>query len=148
MELTAKPFYGSLQRYWRRRRYQRLNGEATIRKNVRLARFHGGSSSRRFWRIKLVPKLRLKVVRSVASKPFKLWRILKNGYVGMMINFSGKVGFLNNEDRFARKGITNTKPGKNGVVYSYDEVENRVIYELYQVLMATGKLSTVLNQLQ
>ncbi|XP_031251624.1 uncharacterized protein LOC116109536 [Pistacia vera] len=146
MELTTRPFYGSLQRYWRRRRYQRLHGETKIRKNVRVTRFHGGPASRRFWRIKTVPKLRLKIVRSVAAKPFKLWGNLKNGYVGMMVNLASKVGFLNNEDHFVRKGIS--QPGKKGGVYSYEEVENRVAYELYQALVATGRLSAVLNQLQ
>ncbi|KAJ0098701.1 hypothetical protein Patl1_21402 [Pistacia atlantica] len=137
MELTTRPFYGSLQIYWRRRRYQRLHGETKIRKNVRVTRFHGGPASRRFWRIKAVPKLR--------PKPFKLWGNLKNGYVGM-INLASKVGFLNNEDHFVRKGIS--QPGKKGGVYSYEEVENRVAYELYQALVATGRLSAVLNQLQ
>ncbi|XP_022759951.1 uncharacterized protein LOC111306318 [Durio zibethinus] len=133
MDLRHNPFPGTLKRYWRRRRYERLNGEVTRnKKNVKIKRFRGGS--RRFWKIKAVPKLRWKIIAS----SIKLLTKLKNAYMNMMINLAGNVGHLNNDNTFGGKRIP--KARKVPMIYSSNEFEERLVYEIYKALIATREL--------
>ncbi|KAI9160832.1 hypothetical protein LWI28_011923 [Acer negundo] len=100
MEVKQKLFYNSLKRYWRRRSYQRLdhNKAKTSRKKIKSVKFTTlRSTSRRFWRIKAVPKLRFKIGSSAIHK---LWSKFKNAYMQMMINFSGKMWYSDNGNVF------------------------------------------------
>ncbi|EOY04092.1 hypothetical protein QUC31_017416 [Theobroma cacao] len=133
MELLQKTFPGTLKRYWRRRQYQRLNGEVVkSRKNVKVTRI--GAGSRRFWRVKAIPKLRWKI-----ASPVKLLTKLKNAYVNMMISLAGNVGSLNTENTFGGKRIP--KARQVPVVYSSNEFDQRLVYEIYKALVATRELS-------
>ncbi|XWS75508.1 hypothetical protein CRYUN_Cryun01aG0095500 [Craigia yunnanensis] len=133
MELLQKPIPGTLKRYWRRSQYQRLNGEVIKNKNkVKITRLRGGS--RRFWRIKAKPKVRWKI-----ASPIKLLTKLKNAYMNMMINLAGNVGYLNTDNTFGGKRIP--KARKVPMVYSSNEFEERLVYEIYKALIATRELS-------
>lgn len=133
MELLRKPIPGSLKRYWRRKQYQRLNGEVIKnKKNVKVTRIRGGS--RRFWRIKAIPKLRWKI-----ASPIKLLTKLKNAYMNMMINLAGNVGHLNTDNTFGGKRIP--KARKVPIAYSSNEFNERLVYEIYKALVATRELS-------
>ncbi|KAM7516333.1 hypothetical protein LguiA_005916 [Lonicera macranthoides] len=120
----------SSKTYWRRRRYQRLGG-ATNRKNLKTVRFGGGPQ--RSWRIKVVPKLRLK---AVILSPFKIWSKLKNAYVNMMLNLAGKVGHSNNVNVFGEIRIPKARQVSKG--YSSNEFENRLVFEIYKALAASS----------
>ncbi|XVE72132.1 hypothetical protein DITRI_Ditri11bG0014000 [Diplodiscus trichospermus] len=134
MELLQKPFPGTLKRYWRRRKYQRLNGEVTkSKKNIRITGVGGGS--RRFWRIKAIPKLRWKII---ASSPIKLLTKLKISYMNMMINLAGTVGHLNTENIFGGKRIPTARKVSTG--HSRNEFEERLVYEISKALIATREL--------
>ncbi|XP_030941010.1 uncharacterized protein LOC115965858 [Quercus lobata] len=135
MELIPKPVQGTLKRYWRRQRYQRLHGSKPVRKNVKITRF-GGSPRRRVWRIRAVPKLRLK-----NFSPSKLWTKIKNAYMNMMVSLAGNVGSLNTSSVFGDKRIPKERQVSH-VVYSTEEVENRLILEIYKALLASRELST------
>ncbi|KAF3972994.1 hypothetical protein ACB098_01G183300 [Castanea mollissima] len=135
MELIPKPVQGTLKRYWRRQRYQRLHGSKPVRKNVKITRF-GGSPRRRVWRIRAVPKLRLK-----NFAPLKLWTKIKNAYMNMMVGLAGNVGSLNTSNVFGGKRIPKERQVSH-VVYSTEEVENRLILEIYRALIASRELST------
>ncbi|XWS30758.1 hypothetical protein CRYUN_Cryun23aG0016500 [Craigia yunnanensis] len=133
MELLQKPIPGTLKRYWKRKQYQRLNGEVIKnKKNVKITRIRGGSQ--RFWRIKAIPKLRWKI----AASPIKFLTKLKNGYMNMMINLAGNVGYLNTENTFGGKQIP--KARKVPMVYSSNEFEERLVYEIYKTLIANREL--------
>lgn len=136
MELIPKPIQGSVKRYWRRQQYQRLHGSKPIRRNMKVMRF-GDSPPRRVWRIRsAIPKLRWKIV-----SPFKIWAKLKNAYINMMVNLAGNVGYLNTANVFGAKRIP--KGRRQGPsAYSVEEVENRLIFEIYKVLQASRQLST------
>ncbi|XWS47600.1 hypothetical protein CRYUN_Cryun14cG0166000 [Craigia yunnanensis] len=132
MELLQKPFPATLKRYWRRRQYQKLNSEViNNRKNVKVTRMGGGS--RRFWRIKAIPKLRWKI-----ASPIKLLTKLKNVYMNMMMSLAGNVGYLNNDNTFGGKRIP--KARKVHMAYSNSEFEERLVYEIYKNLIATREL--------
>uniref|UniRef100_A0A5B7A7E7 Uncharacterized protein n=1 Tax=Davidia involucrata TaxID=16924 RepID=A0A5B7A7E7_DAVIN len=134
MEMFSKESSGSqLKRYWRRRQYQRLDGAAKSRKNVKIIKI-GGSPRRRFWKIKAIPKLRLKIIAS----PLKLWTKFKNAYMNMMLNLAGNVGTLNTGNVFGGKRI----PKARQVYSTTDEFENRLLFEIYKALMASKELAT------
>lgn len=131
MQILSNPFSGSSKRHWRRRRYQRLHGAITNRKNLKTLRFRGGPQ--RSWRIKVVPKLRL---RTAILSPLKIWSKLKNAYVNMMLNLAGNVGHLNNENVFGGKRIPKARQVSKG--YSSNEFENRLVFEIYKALVASS----------
>ncbi|KAG4120916.1 hypothetical protein ERO13_D11G172400v2 [Gossypium hirsutum] len=123
MEFLQKSIPGTLKGYWRRRRYQRLHGGEVIKKkNVKLTRI--GARSRRFWKIKAIPKLRW--------RPMKLLTKLKNGYMNMMLRLAGT------ENQFGGKRIP--KARKVALGYSCYEFDQRLVYEIYKNLSATHEL--------
>ncbi|KAL5745074.1 hypothetical protein ACOSP7_026220 [Xanthoceras sorbifolium] len=149
MEVTPEPFYNSLKkRYWGRRSYQRLdrskaNNTSRKVKSVKFARSQ--STSRRFWRIKPVPKLRLKNIRSSANI-HKLWTKFKNAYMHMMIKFSGKMWYSNNENVLVdHQRIPKVRKGGSSSVYAADEFESRLVYEIYKAVLETRQLSSKNN---
>lgn len=127
-----RPFSsGSVKRYLRRREYKRLHDEIAEQKRGRVARF-GRGGPRRFWKIRLVPRLRWRIVAS----PLKLLAGLKNAYVRMMFSLAGNVGSLNTNNVFGAKRIPKARQAPT-TVYSAEEIENRLIYEIYLALKAS-----------
>ncbi|KAJ4822399.1 hypothetical protein Tsubulata_008936 [Turnera subulata] len=135
MELLPTPFYATWKRYWRRKGYQRLDGAVTSRRKV--TRFGGTSSSpRRSWKIRVVPKLRLKNIAS----PLKIMRKLKNAYVEMMASLVGNVGALNYDTKaFGSRRVPKAKEVK--FVYPGDAFESRLIYEISKTLIPSRELA-------
>ncbi|XP_057473830.1 uncharacterized protein LOC130762188 [Actinidia eriantha] len=75
--------YGGLKRYWKRKGYERLNGSGCRRKTrVELGRRTGSGSHRRrrFWRIKITPRLRF--------NPRKFLMGLRDAYVNFMLRIA------------------------------------------------------------
>ncbi|CAA2979040.1 Hypothetical predicted protein, partial [Olea europaea subsp. europaea] len=74
MEGVSVTVYRRITRYWRRKGYEKLNGPAGGRgrksRVVELAASDGSSRRRRFWRIKLTTRLKLKL-RFTPKKPIK-----------------------------------------------------------------------------
>jgi hypothetical protein len=128
MELIPKPIQGSLKRYWRRQRYQRLHGSKRIRKNVKTMRLGDGPG--RGWRIRALPKLRLKI-----GSPLKLWTKLKNAYMNTMLSLAGNVAHLSssNTNVFGGKRIPKARQPVP-LNYSFEEIENRLVIEIYKAL--------------
>ncbi|KAK9118622.1 hypothetical protein Scep_016715 [Stephania cephalantha] len=72
-----------------------------IRRNLKVVRFGGekiGESTRRFWRIRAIPKLRFKFFNSI-----KLLAKVRDAYVNMM------VGWVGNDSFFGDKRIPRAK---------------------------------------
>ena len=126
MELIPRPIKGRLKRYWRRQRYERLHGSKRSRKNVQVVRL-GDSPSTRVWRMRVIPKLRLKIV-----SPLRLWTKLKNAYMNTMLSLAGNVGHLSSSNVFGGRRIP--KARKVPLNYSFEEIENRLIIEIYKAL--------------
>lgn len=132
MELLPKASYGNLKRYWRRRRYQRLEGTTQSRKNLKITKF-GGTGPNRKWKIKALPKLR--ILRPFRS-PLKLLTKIKNSYMEMMINLAGNVGTLNTSTTFGGKRVPKARKS-DAIVYSSHQVEERLVLEIYKALVAS-----------
>ncbi|KAL7172060.1 hypothetical protein ACSBR2_031703 [Camellia fascicularis] len=130
MEGVSVTMYRELKGYWRKRGYERLNGTGRRRKTrVELARAGGGSNRRcrRFWRIKISPKLRF--------SPKKFLIGLRDAYVSFMLRIGDSrvisSGF---------GGLVDDSMGGFGrrPVKEYDE---KMIVEIYKsLLVAQGQL--------
>ncbi|KAI4321272.1 hypothetical protein MLD38_034671 [Melastoma candidum] len=82
----------------------------------------------RSWRIRIVPKI---VVPAIWSPSVKLLARLRDAYLNAMINVAGK----NWGNVFGGKRITRAREA-SPVIYSYNEVENRIVLELFKALKA------------
>lgn len=130
MELI--PFKGALKRQLTRRRgYNRLY---TNRKNTNVVKF-GSVKVKRSWKLRIAPKLRL-AVRMAA--PIKLWHMLKNAYMDMMLGLANRAGTLGGGKTFDTKRIPQGRdafPKGSG-----PEFENRLVFEIYKSMMASYEL--------
>ncbi|KAK9034953.1 hypothetical protein V6N11_077005 [Hibiscus sabdariffa] len=131
MELLQKPIPGTLKRYWRQRRYQRLYGGEAIKNGRTMKVTRMGGRSRRTWKIKAMPKLQW---RAVIASPMKLLAKLRNGYMNMMLRIAGSVG----EKEFGGKRIP--KARKVALGYSNSEFDQRLLHEIYKNLIPALEL--------
>ncbi|KAI3451792.1 hypothetical protein Pfo_008457 [Paulownia fortunei] len=122
------PFTG---RQWRRRGYNRLS--PTNRRNMKVAKL-GAGKSKRSWRLRLAPKLRL--IR--LASPLKLWYKMKNAYMNMMLRFATNSGSSNSVNVFGVKRIPKARNAP--MAYSRTEFENRLIFEIYKSMVASFEL--------
>ncbi|KAG5514185.1 hypothetical protein RHGRI_035548 [Rhododendron griersonianum] len=146
MEGLSASLYKGVKGYWRRRKYERLNGATRRRKVtvVQVGRGGGGGSNRRrrFWKIKITPKLRF--------SPKKFLIGLRDAYVNFMLRiadaspaFSGGYdGVFDNSfgkgplKEYDKKMIAQIYGG--GPVTEYDD---KMIGQIYKSLVvAQGQL--------
>ncbi|GMY16996.1 hypothetical protein FCV25MIE_12235 [Fagus crenata] len=131
MEGVSATMYKGLRGYWKKRGYERLTGSG--RKRTKMARVELGSTRRRrFWKIKITPKLRR--FKGTSPKNFFVW--LRDAYVKMMMGFANS------------RVVTSTGYGETlcneiggftrGPIKEYDE---KVIVQIYKsLMMAQGQL--------
>ncbi|KAF8401393.1 hypothetical protein HHK36_012331 [Tetracentron sinense] len=130
MEGMSTTLYNGLKRSWRRKDYERLNGSGQRRKSrVQFATL-GSTRRRRFWRIKITPKLRFFNITS----PKSFFTELRDSYVKMMLGFAncrvfnpGYGGGYGNSLGFGVGGPT------------LKEYDQKVIVEIYKSLMMAQK---------
>lgn len=140
MEGVSVGAYKGLRRYWRRKRYERLDGGGSRRRGrVEAARMGG---RKRGWRIKMTPKIRLfRFTLSLPSPKAMLLR-LRDGYIRLMLSISnsrvfaaGGAGALGTG--FGGQPIGNCRPFGAAPIKEYDE---KVLVEIYKSLVARGQL--------
>ncbi|XP_059294541.1 uncharacterized protein LOC132047524 [Lycium ferocissimum] len=122
MEGVTTRVYSGLKGYWRRRGYQKLNKTNRVELSA-----EGSTRKRRFWKIKLTRKLKLKI----NFKRFSLKKLLiglRDAYVNTMLRIANTREFGGGSiDGFGMR------PSKE-----YDE---RVLVEIYKsMIIAQGKL--------
>lgn len=134
--LPAGEYFESLRRHWRRRKYQRISGATHSKRKLQVLRLGGGAADaprrRRLWRIRRIPKLHWKIV-----SPIKLLAKLSDAYAGMMICLANKMangGFL--------RGKKPAKPRHLVWASTGDQVDTRLVEEIYKQLVASRRLST------
>lgn len=123
MEGLRTRVYKGVKRYWGRRHYERLGGKNRDES--------GTKRRRRFWRIRITPKLKLKL--KLRCSPRKLIVGIRDGYVRMMMRLAnspvvaGSGGYGEGISRFGMRPMK-----------EYDE---KVIIEIYKSLaMRQGQL--------
>ncbi|KAM5567809.1 hypothetical protein ABKV19_015734 [Rosa sericea] len=138
MEIAPTTCYENLKRYWRRRRYQRLNGDK--KKKMRVVRLGGGPSgsaspTRRSWKIRTAAKLRL--IKCVS--PIKLLAKLHGAYVDMMVRTAGNVGGARRIAGGSKKVAK--AQDQLSVAASEEAVDTRLVLEIYKRLAASRQLA-------
>lgn len=130
-EKVSEKWFQGLRGYWKRRKYEKLDGSSRRRRR-RLAQAELGSSPntrRRFWRFKISRKFRF--FRKLPS-PKKLLISLRDSYVDMMLGFANSRVFSAGYGGGAAVcgGIAGfgQRPGKE-----YDE---KMILEIYKSMVA------------
>ncbi|GER42773.1 mitochondrial carrier family protein [Striga asiatica] len=131
MEGISTAVYRGIRGYWRRKAYERLSGGRNRKVRVIRLGSDGGdrpARRRRFWRIKLLPRLRLRVRFS----PKKLLLGLRDAYVGMMMKIANSAAVGGGYGGYPAAGF-GVRPLKE-----YDE---RMIVEIYKsIVVAQGQL--------
>eukprot|EP01018_Ginkgo_biloba_P028180 Gb_21886 [translate_table: standard] len=74
----------SVKRYLQRRRYEKLDGSKRGRKRLRIIRM--GTGKRMVWRLRLLPRLRVKNLVPACSGGINLMMKLKQFYVKSILN--------------------------------------------------------------
>ncbi|KAL5726365.1 hypothetical protein ACHQM5_009413 [Ranunculus cassubicifolius] len=101
--ISIRPIYGSINQYWRRRHYERLDVNGKRMEVIRL-----GGKRKTSWKIKAIRRLKFAFRIRLAS-PIKLLGKLRDAYMTMMLSLSRNVGSLSGESLFVRKTIKDTK---------------------------------------
>ncbi|CAH2057655.1 unnamed protein product, partial [Thlaspi arvense] len=115
-------------RYWRRPRgYERLDGSSAKkaksgRRNVKRVKMDR-TRKRRFWRIKIVPKLR--ILKRASPKKLLTW--LRDAYVNMML-------------RLANSRVIGSSYGYGSGLASREYDEKKLVEIYKSILMAQGNL--------
>lgn len=142
MEIVPSAYYENLKRYWRRRRYQRLNGANSNRRKLKIARLWGGgggsTAHRRLWRTGRTQKL-IRFNINIVS-PIKLLAKFHDAYVDMMIRLASNVGNPNNVDLFGGKRVP--KGRQISMVSSCgQEVDAKLVLEIYKRITSTREIA-------
>ncbi|KAJ7973023.1 Binding protein [Quillaja saponaria] len=86
MEGVSVRVYNGLRKYWSRRGYRRLNGSGRRRRSkIELGSSSTQTRRKRFWKIKITPKIRFSKMGSAPNK-FLVW--LRDSYVKMMMGLA------------------------------------------------------------
>ncbi|CAN0896610.1 hypothetical protein LINGRAHAP2_LOCUS18602 [Linum grandiflorum] len=142
MKLVPKKIYSSLSRYWRRKRYQRIHDGAIRNKTARITRLGGhrdnnnNRAGKLVWKIKVVPKLRLRVI---VRAPLKLAGKLKNSYLDMMVRIADTVGHSNTDRVLGNKRVPKSR--QLGMSDANLDFESRILYEMVKNISASHELS-------
>lgn len=130
MEGISVSMLKGLKQHWNRRGYRRLNGSGRRRRICRVE-LGSGSRRRRFWRIKMAPKIRL--TRIPSPKKMLVW--LRDAYVRMMMRVANSrtMSGLNTGGAVMGFGGGTAAFGfGRGPVKEYDE---KMIIQMYKSLM-------------
>lgn len=145
METEAFPyrFYRGIRLYWRRRKYQRVDGSGsgTGKKAVRVTRFRSSQgANRRFWRIRPILGIRIKI-----PSPARLLGRLRDAYVHAMLGLAGKGSawaLPDGRESLWAKRIPKRRPVR---VEAGSFFEQRLILEIYKSIAASGELASLLK---
>ncbi|KAJ4839174.1 hypothetical protein Tsubulata_032047 [Turnera subulata] len=131
MEGVSARMYTKVKGYWRRRGYERING--SDRRRGRAVELGGGSGRprRRFWGIKIKPKL--KFLKRASPKKFLVW--LRDAYVKMMLRVANYPAVSTGFGGVA--GAEAIRAFDRRELKEYDE---KVIIEIYKSLVAAQGL--------
>jgi hypothetical protein len=132
MEGVSTRVYKGIKGYWRRRGYSRLNGTVRRRQNrIELAAGSGSNSRKRFWKIRISPRLKMKMRFS----PRKVFAGLRDAYMKMMMSIASSGVAISSGGGYGGNAIGGfgKRPMKE-----YDE---RMLIDVYKsIIMAQGQL--------
>ncbi|GFZ16032.1 Transcriptional repressor NrdR like [Actinidia chinensis var. chinensis] len=126
MDIVPASYFENLKRYWRRKKYQRLD-DSNGRKRLKVMRL--GGKARRVWKIRLIPKLKFKLVTK-----------FHEAYVNMMIAIMGD----KDKGLYGMKKVPKDRPVPIVSSNSNQVVDGRMVLEIYKRLVSTRELAGLL----
>ena len=118
-------YKGGLKQYWKRKEYQRLDGSAAgSRRRSNRVELGDGRRRRRFWRIRISPRLRF--LRRLPS-PRRILARIRDAYVKMMLGLAssaGGYGYGHAVNGFGQQQLK--------------EYDQRMLVEVYKSILAQG----------
>ncbi|KAL3731412.1 hypothetical protein ACJRO7_028311 [Eucalyptus globulus] len=138
MEMVSSAYY-DMRRFWRRRRYQRLDPSSKNRKMRTVRLGNHGIRWRRVWKIRATLKCRwlLKMV-----SPVNLLTKFHDAYIDVMIRLAAKVGYLSS----GAGVIRGKRPAKSRQVCfmpNGEEVDAKLVMDIYKRITASRDLQRV-----
>ncbi|CDP17092.1 unnamed protein product [Coffea canephora] len=130
MEGVTATAYKGVKGYWTRKGYEKLDGSGSRRRKrrvVELGAENGSSRRRRFWRIRLTPRLKLKLRLRFSPRKFILG--LRDAYVNLMTKLASS--------RFVNSGVAGY-PGEGISGFGLrplKEYDEKMIVEIYKSLV-------------
>ncbi|PSR85965.1 Tastin like [Actinidia chinensis var. chinensis] len=130
MEALSASVYTGLKRFWRRRSYNRLYATGRRRMNRAELGRAGSNRRRRFWRIKITPRLRF--------SPKKFLLGLRDAYVNFMLRIA---------DSPAIKGGYGVPVGDGFGRVPLKEYDEKMIVEIYKSLLVARDAAKIGTQI-
>ncbi|KAA8532640.1 hypothetical protein F0562_032544 [Nyssa sinensis] len=112
MVILPTAYFGNIKRYWRKRKYRRLDD--ANKKKQKIKRL--GNKKRRVWKIRLVPKLRFKVV-----SPLKLLAKFHDAYIDMMIGLAASNNVSLRHGRLGTSTLLGKLPSPETTLVSFSQ---------------------------
>ncbi|OWM68028.1 hypothetical protein CDL15_Pgr017596, partial [Punica granatum] len=143
MEILPGPssYYESLKRYWRRRKYHRLDGAryGSIRRKLKITRLGGTTGHRpirrEYSKVRTAPKLRLKIL-----SPVNLLAKFHEAYTELMIRLA--MGMDRSDSSSVIGGNNKIKKGQQvSLVSTGEEVDSKLAMEIYKKFAASRQLA-------
>lgn len=134
--MVSSAYSDNVKRFWRRRRYQRLDPSGKNRK-MRTVRLGNDKTPRqRVWKIRAKPKCRwlLKMV-----SPVNLLTKFHDAYIDGMIRLAAKVGCLSRSPGVSR-GKRLAKSRQVCLMPNGEEVDTKLVMEMYKRIAASRDL--------
>ncbi|KAJ8500554.1 hypothetical protein OPV22_011106 [Ensete ventricosum] len=125
-------YKGGLKGYWKRRGYHRADGGRGRRRLCKAELGEGGRRRRRFWRIKISP--RLGFLR--AASPRRILARIRDAYVRMMLGFANSVAYGGYGYGYGYGGVEVTRLARPALK-EYDE---KMLVEIYKSLVVRGPI--------
>lgn len=126
-----------LKRYWRRRRYQRLAlSGANKKRKLQVTRLGDKGKIFRHWKLRVVPKLRLKFV-----SPLKILARFHDSYVDLMVRLASNVAKFTNNGVLAGKSKVAKEKQISFVYNGGEEIDSKFVLELYKRIAASRSVA-------
>ncbi|KAJ1689929.1 hypothetical protein LUZ63_014084 [Rhynchospora breviuscula] len=141
MEAFPYKFTRAITARWRRRKYQRL--EAGHKGTKRVTRLGDGQSRRtkgRFFKLRSICRIHVRIL-----SPIKILARIRDAYVTAMLSLASKGSAFstpNGPEAYWTKRIPRTVSTRVGST----EYEKRLIAEIYNSLVASGEVVSILRQ--
>ncbi|XP_072985024.1 uncharacterized protein [Typha latifolia] len=130
-------YKGGLKGYWKQRAYHGLDGAGSRRPRrprQTTAELGGGRRRRRFWRIKISPKLKL--IRFVS--PRRWLAKIRDAYVRMMLGFASSAALGSGFGYgYGYGGDARVEAFSKPRIKEYDE---KMLVEIYKSIIAQGSI--------
>lgn len=138
MDILPFGYLDGIKRYWRRRRYQRLDDALKVKRRLKIAYLGSRKSSKKEVKIKKSRKWGFKIIT-----PMKLVAKFHEAYIEAMLRLasSKRIDYVKNE----AKRVAESQPIPMLSAPTNEMVDSRVVVEIYKRVVSTRDQQSALN---